>query len=64
MQATSSLPIVFVQVSDPVGAGHVASLARPSGNVTGFANIEYGITGKWLEMLREIAPGLKRCGAA
>src|ERR1051326_4369978 len=59
-QATRSVPIVFVQVSDPVGAGLVASLARPGGNVTGFANIEYGMTGKWLELLKEIAPGVTR----
>ena len=60
VQATRSVPIVFVQVSDPVGAGYVASLARPGGNVTGFANIEYGMTGKWLELLKEIAPGVTR----
>ena len=59
-QATRSVPIVFVQVSDPVGAGYVASLARPGGNVTGFANIEYGMSGKWLELLKEIAPGVTR----
>jgi putative ABC transport system substrate-binding protein len=59
-QATRDLPIVFVQVSDPVGAGLVASLARPGGNVTGFANIEYGMTGKWLELRKEIAPGVTR----
>jgi putative ABC transport system substrate-binding protein len=60
LQATRSVPIVFVQISDPVGAGYVASLARPGGNVTGFANIEYGMTGKWLELLKEIAPGVTR----
>ena len=60
LQATRSVPIVFVQVSDPVGAGYVASLARPGGNVTGFANIEYGMSGKWLELLKEIAPGVTR----
>ncbi len=59
-QATRNVPIVFVQVSDPVGAGLVASLARPGGNVTGFANIEFGMTGKWLELLKEIAPGVTR----
>ena len=60
LQATRSVPIVFVQVSDPVGAGYVASLARPGGNATGFANIEYGMSGKWLELLKEIAPGVTR----
>src|SRR5438034_305648 len=60
MGAAAALPIVFVQVSDPVGAGYVASLARPGGNATGFANIEYGMSGKWLELLKEIAPGVTR----
>jgi putative ABC transport system substrate-binding protein len=60
VQATRNVPLVFVQVSDPVGSGHVASLARPGGNVTGFANIEYGMTGKWLELLKEIAPNVTR----
>jgi putative ABC transport system substrate-binding protein len=59
-QATRRVPVVFVQVSDPVGAGLVASLAQPGENVTGFANIEYGMTGKWLELLKEIAPGVTR----
>ena len=62
-RATRSIPIVFVQVSDPVGAGLVTSLARPGGNVTGFANIEFGMTGKWLELLKEIAPGVTRVAA-
>ena len=57
-EATHTLPIVFVNVSDPVGAGYVASLARPGGNVTGFTFIEYGMSGKWLELLKEIAPRL------
>jgi putative tryptophan/tyrosine transport system substrate-binding protein len=60
LQATRSVPIVFVNVSDPVGAGFVASLARPGGNVTGFTQLEYAMSGKWLELLREIAPNLKR----
>jgi putative ABC transport system substrate-binding protein len=60
MQATRNIPIVFVQVSDPVGAGYVASLARPGGNVTGFANLEYGMSGKWMELLKEMAPGVRR----
>jgi putative tryptophan/tyrosine transport system substrate-binding protein len=50
LEATSSVPIVFTQVSDPVGAGHVASLARPGGNATGFTAFEYGMSGKWLEL--------------
>jgi putative tryptophan/tyrosine transport system substrate-binding protein len=60
LQATRIVPIVFVQVADPVGGDFVASLARPGGNATGFANFEYGISGKWLELLKEIAPGIKR----
>lgn len=55
-QATQSIPIVFVGISDPEGAGVVASLSRPGGNVTGFANFEPEIGGKWLQMLKEIAP--------
>jgi putative tryptophan/tyrosine transport system substrate-binding protein len=59
-EATRTLPIVFVGVTDPVGAGYVASLARPGGNATGFIFIEYGMSGKWLELLKEIAPGVTR----
>jgi putative ABC transport system substrate-binding protein len=59
-EATRTLPIVFAGVTDPVGAGYVASLARPGGNATGFAFVEYGIGGKWLELLKEIAPGVTR----
>jgi putative ABC transport system substrate-binding protein len=59
-RATRAVPIVFVQVVDPVGAGFVASLARPGGNATGFMQYEYGISGKWLELLKEIAPHLTR----
>ena len=59
-QATQSIPIVFVQVSDPAGSGLVANLARPSGNITGFQNFETAIGGKWLELLKEIAPGVRR----
>jgi putative ABC transport system substrate-binding protein len=59
-QMTRTLPIVFVQVSDPVGAGFVESLARPGGNTTGFSAFEYGISGKWLELLKEIAPRVTR----
>ena len=54
------MPIVFANVVDPVGAGFVASLARPGGNATGFTAFEYGISGKWLELLKEIAPRVTR----
>jgi putative ABC transport system substrate-binding protein len=59
-QVTRTIPIVFVQVSDPVGAGVVDTLARPSGNVTGFMNFEYTLSGKWLGLLKQIAPQLTR----
>ena len=59
-QATRSVPVVFVNQVDPVGAGFVESLARPGGNVTGFTNFEYGLGGKWLELLKEIAPRVMR----
>jgi len=59
-EATRTLPIVFVNVSDPVGAGYVTSLARPGGNLTGFTYVEYGMSGKWLELLKEIAPRVSR----
>jgi ABC-type uncharacterized transport system substrate-binding protein len=59
-QVTRSIPIVFVIVIDPVGAGFVASLARPGGNTTGFTLFEYGIGAKWLELLKEIAPNMTR----
>jgi putative ABC transport system substrate-binding protein len=60
LQATSAVPIVFVVVPDPVGAGFVDSLARPGGNATGFTIFEYGIGAKWLELLKEISPRVKR----
>jgi putative tryptophan/tyrosine transport system substrate-binding protein len=60
LQATRAVPIVFVIVPDPVGAGFVDSLARPGGNATGFLAYEYGISAKWLELLRQIAPGVTR----
>ena len=60
LQATRSVPIVFTNVPDPVGAGFVGSLARPGGNATGFLQFEYGMSGKWLELLKEIAPGVTR----
>ncbi len=58
--ATSAVPIVFANVTDPVAAGFVDSLARPGGNTTGFTLFEYGISAKWLELLKEIVPGLTR----
>jgi putative tryptophan/tyrosine transport system substrate-binding protein len=57
---TSALPIVFVSVTDPVGAGFVENLARPGGNATGFTLLEFSLSGKWLELLKEIAPGASR----
>jgi putative ABC transport system substrate-binding protein len=60
LQATRAVPIVFVIVPDPVGAGLVNSLSRPGGNATGFMQFEYGLTAKWPELLKEIAPGVKR----
>jgi putative tryptophan/tyrosine transport system substrate-binding protein len=59
---TDSVPIVFVQVSDPIGDGFVASLARPGGRITGLTNFEPTMGGKWLEILKEIDPGLVRVG--
>ena len=59
-QATSTVPIVFAVVADPVGAGYVESLARPGGNVTGFAAQEYAVSGKWIELLKELVPHLTR----
>jgi putative tryptophan/tyrosine transport system substrate-binding protein len=60
LQATRTVPIVFGNVTDPVGAGFVDSLARPGGNATGFVQFEYGLSGKWLELLKEISPGVRR----
>jgi putative ABC transport system substrate-binding protein len=59
-QVSRDVPIVFVGVVDPMGSGFVASLSRPGGNATGFVIFEYSLTGKWLEMLKEIAPEVKR----
>ena len=59
-QATSTVPVVFVQVSDPVAQGFVASVAKPGGNLTGFSAYEFSIGGKWLDLLKEAAPGLAR----
>ena len=60
LQATRTVPIVFASVADPVGAGFVDSLARPGGNATGFMQFEYSLGGKWLELLKQIAPGVTR----
>src|SRR5262245_59251057 len=60
LQATSTIPIVFATIPDPVAAGYVESLSRPGGNATGFASFEYSIGGKWLELLKEIAPSVTR----
>jgi putative ABC transport system substrate-binding protein len=60
LRQTRTIPIVFTVVSDPVGERFVESLAHPGGNVTGFTNVEFSLTGKWLELLKEIAPGIKR----
>jgi len=60
LDQTRAIPIVFTVVSDPVGERFVESLARPGGNVTGFTNVEFSLTGKWLELLKEVAPRVKR----
>jgi putative ABC transport system substrate-binding protein len=57
-QATTSVPIVFVQVTDPVRGGFVRSLAHPGGNITGFSSFEYAIVGKWLDLLKDVAPNV------
>jgi putative tryptophan/tyrosine transport system substrate-binding protein len=59
-QVTRTVPIVFAAVTDPVGAGYVDSLARPGGNVTGFAGTDFAMGGKWLELLKEMAPRVVR----
>ena len=60
LQTTRTVPVVFTQTPDPVGAGFVDSLARPNGNATGFTQFEYGMSSKWLELLKEIAPRVTR----
>ena len=60
LYATRTVPVVFVQVTDPVGAGYVASLARPGGNATGFTLFEFGISAKWIELLKQIVPDMTR----
>src|SRR5262245_58308023 len=62
LQASRTVPIVFAQAVDPIGSGSVKSLARPGGNATGFLQFEYELSGKWLELLKEIAPQVKRVG--
>jgi putative ABC transport system substrate-binding protein len=62
LQATRSVPVVFVTATDPVGAGFVNSLARPGGNATGFLAFDYSVSAKWLELLKETTPGLVRAG--
>ena len=62
LQTTRTIPVVFASVGDPVGDGYVANLARPGGNATGFMLFEYGMGGKWLELLKEIAPDVRRAG--
>jgi ABC-type uncharacterized transport system substrate-binding protein len=57
-QATRTIPIVFVNVPDPVGAGFVQSMSHPGGNITGFSNFEYSMSGKWAELLKQIAPNV------
>ena len=57
-RATQTIPIVFANANDPVGSGFVKSIARPGGNITGFVSFERAIGGKWLEMLKEISPGV------
>jgi putative ABC transport system substrate-binding protein len=59
-QAARTIPIVFVNVADPVGAGFVQSMARPGGNITGFSNFEYSMSGKWAELLKQVAPNVTR----
>src|SRR5262249_26755824 len=60
LQATRAIPVVFAVVPDPVGSGLVKRLSRPGGNATGFMQFEYSLTGKWLELLKQIAPGVSR----
>ena len=62
LQVSRTIPIVFVRVTDPVGSGYVESMAKPGGNATGFSTSEYGVSGKWLELLKQIAPSVTRAG--
>ena len=60
LQVTRTIPVVFTQTPDPVAAGSVSNLAHPGGNATGFTQVEYGMAAKWLQLLKEIAPGVSR----
>jgi putative ABC transport system substrate-binding protein len=62
LQATRTVPIVFTIVADPVGNGYIESLSRPGGNATGFLTFDFSISAKWLELLKEVAPSVKRVG--
>jgi putative tryptophan/tyrosine transport system substrate-binding protein len=62
LQATNTVPVVFIAAVDPVGAGFVESLAHPGGNATGFMQFDYSLSGKWLEMLKQVAPAVTRAG--
>jgi putative tryptophan/tyrosine transport system substrate-binding protein len=62
LQATSIVPVVFIAAVDPVGSGLVESLARPGGNATGFMQFDYSLSGKWLELLKQVSPGVNRAG--
>jgi len=62
LQATNTVPVIFTTVVDPVGSGLVESLAHPGGNVTGFMQFDYSLSGKWLELLKQVAPGIARVG--
>ena len=62
LQATNTVPVVFIAAIDPLGAGYVESLARPGGNATGFMQFDYSLSGKWLEILKQVAPGVAHAG--
>src|SRR5215831_18370253 len=57
---TNTIPLVFVQISDPIGTGFITNMSHPGGNITGFTNFESSMVGKWVEMLKEMAPGISR----
>ena len=64
MRETQTIPVVFASVSDPIGAGFIQTLTRPGGNATGFVNIEASLGGKWVEVLKEVAPGISRAATS